>query len=449
MVMGLVTFLSLVLVGSLFALGVFDQPNINSNNLFGIGENCKFGGVFNCREFGVYNSCLVLNLENTAERSLIIERINISSDVLKNNCNFVLGQTSSDDGYLRSGETRRFILNSNDESCDFIKSKSKQLNSYDVHINYSWSSNRGDKGFIKGVIVSKSPITDNNLCNSGLNGVCGSSLYTCKIGSFVNTTTNPNTPIWQCNGYKKGSNTICKPIKGICNNKNKDSCKSGEARPIIKDNTTHYLWYCKGLNGGDDSNECYSLKINAEILPSSNSIPISGECGPTRNTCADGKGDPLARNSNETHYRWYCRGLFEGQDAECNICRPQLGGWSKWSECKAYQTRTCDNPTPTCGGTCPNGKLTETQSCTMGCNPQRADWKRHSSGCGSCQGDLIDKLCKVKGYKGARIHGCIYWRLYGGGCDGYVGGVSYRCYSPGYIDGEFYLSKEKVQECFY
>jgi Thrombospondin type 1 domain len=53
------------------------------------------------------------------------------------------------------------------------------------------------------------------------------------------------------------------------------------------------------------------------------------------------------------------------------------GGWSAWSACSApcgpgtqTQTRTCDNPTPFCGGAACVGSATNTQACNLGaCAP--------------------------------------------------------------------------------
>ena len=447
MVVGLVAFFSLSLVGGFFAFGVFDAPNKTNSaggGLFDVSENCEFGGLFGCPDFGVFSTCLSLDLENSGGRDLVVEKITVNSNVLAgDNCGFVLGQTSSQDGFLRAGETGRFVLNSAVNDCGFTKTTSKKLNEYKVNVHYSWESNRGDTGVVKGKILSSPPTIDSNLCKGVLNGVCGSSVHSCKIGKYVDLTTNQGNPIWHCEGYNGGLNTTCKPIDGVCNDA-QDSCDSGEARPILGNNT-HYFWYCKGLHGGIDSGTCNALRSFTEPSHPNKGLALSGECGTERNTCVN--GNPIARNSNNTHHRWYCRGFFGGSTDDCSVCAPIPGGWSRYTSCDSssgecgwgYQHRHCNSPSPSCGGTCSNGKLKESISCYEDCdgdkmcsNGQCVDYpKCHptaSKGWGPC---------RIFGYGNKECgDGWQYCSCYKGEkCYNTVGGFIRECYKYCYYGG--------------
>ncbi len=86
-----------------------------------------------------------------------------------------------------------------------------------------------------------------NLCSSG-------SLTTARVDS------NPTSWDWAC-GASGYSNVFCsapKPTKidGACGLL-LESCVSGSQTTAVKQPNGDYHWYCKGINGGRDSNLCY------------------------------------------------------------------------------------------------------------------------------------------------------------------------------------------------
>jgi len=77
---------------------------------------------------------------------------------------------------------------------------------------------------------------------------------------------------------------------------------------------------------------------------------------------------------------------------------PVNGGWTSWSTCSATcgggtQTRTCTNPTPSCGGaTCPGGidQPCNTQAC---CSPVNGGWTSWSTCSATCGGGTQTRTC--------------------------------------------------------
>ena len=287
--------------------------------LFG-RESCAFPGLFGCSEFGVFDDCLVLELENLVERDVIVERVDAVSGSLNGSCSFVLGQDGGS-GVLSLGEKHRMILIGS--GCSFVNDGVGGMNEYLINISYSWLSNRAVGGVIEGRLTSQSSSgTSGGVCEASLSGVCGNALDSCAAGAYRNLSAG-----WSCDGLRGGRNVSCKVVEGICD-VGFESCQAGAFRDIL-DNTTHYLWSCKGLSGGIDADNC-SLERDA-LTPS----------------------DPS--------------------------CTPIDGGWSDWGVCypsssgkecgSGFKYRACASPTSSCGGRSCVGS--NKLSCVKGCGPEK------------------------------------------------------------------------------
>ena len=270
--------------------------------LFG-SESCVFGGLFGCPDFAVFDSCMVLELENLVERGIVVEKIVAHSASLKGECSFVLGQASGS-GVLGLGERHRAVLAG--DGCRFVND-GRGMNEYKLNVSYSWESNRAVGGFIEGTLLSKgSSGSGDGVCSAGIAGVCGHTNNSCAAGTFRNSPGG-----WTCEGLNGGRNATCKVVDGICDVKF-ESCQAGAFRDIL-DNNSHYLWSCKGLSGGANAENC-SLD-RSSLNPS---IPLNRQCGTGRDNCTAGIYSDAMDNS--THYLWKCGWSCDGRTGDLSNC---------------------------------------------------------------------------------------------------------------------------------
>lgn len=202
------------------------------------------------------------------------------------------------------------------------------------------------------------------------NGACGSSLNSCASGSFSDVADSASAFLWNCHGIAGGSSTGCSqirpgqcgsanngtysssphsssalcalgtssavsgtgpwtwtcstasgsascssgycapPVTGSCNNAIVNGCSAGDLVDLT-DNSTDYLWQCKGLNGGPDSPQCSKAK------PSS----LAGSCGNSINTCNAGSFSDTADDT--TNFNWQCLGSNGGASVNCTQAKTE------------------------------------------------------------------------------------------------------------------------------
>ncbi len=95
------------------------------------------------------------------------------------------------------------------------------------------------------------------------------------------------------------------PVDGVCGTE-LNSCTVGSLNDTA-DSDTNYLWDCQGENGGNDAH-CSKLK------------PINGACGTAVNSCTAGMLNDTA--DSDTNYLWDCVGLYDGTTAHCSAAIP-------------------------------------------------------------------------------------------------------------------------------
>ena len=142
-----------------------------------------------------------------------------------------------------------------------------------------------------------------------INGACNNSQRnSCSAGTSNDAVIADTSTFykWHCVGQHGGTTaTSCqirKPINGVCNNSQRNSCSAGTSNDaVIADTSTFYKWHCVGQHGGTTAADCQI------------EIPINGVCGDARNSCSAGNPSPIADSS--THHRWHCVGLHGGTTA--------------------------------------------------------------------------------------------------------------------------------------
>ena len=156
-----------------------------------------------------------------------------------------------------------------------------------------------------------------------INGVCNNSQRNGCIAGTSNDSAIADTNIhykWYCVGLHGGTTaTGCqktKPINGVCNNSQRNSCTSGNPNDsIVADTSTYYKWHCVGLHGGTTATGCQKTK------------PINGVCNNSqRNGCTAGTSNDSAIADTNIHYKWHCVGLHGGTTATgCQKAKPING----------------------------------------------------------------------------------------------------------------------------
>ncbi len=110
------------------------------------------------------------------------------------------------------------------------------------------------------VINPRINVTQNNTITRSIDdlvqsGVCGANNNICTTGIPEDTVDNSTHYLWKCNGINGGNNDLCNelipPIVGVCGTNN-NACTIGNMQDT-NDNSTHYLWECNGINGGTNS----------------------------------------------------------------------------------------------------------------------------------------------------------------------------------------------------
>ena len=184
----------------------------------------------------------------------------------------------------------------------------------DTNTHYQWHC-EGKNGGSTATNCQKAKSV-NGICNNLIKNGCASG--TANDSAIADTSTHY---LWHCEGKNGGSTAtncqIIKAITGICDNRSRNSCKSGTPYDsFIADTNTHYQWYCVGSNGGTTATNCQKVK------------PVNGVCNNSqRNGCTSGTANDLAVADTNTHYQWHCVGKNGGSTAtNCQKAKTPVNG---------------------------------------------------------------------------------------------------------------------------
>ena len=193
--------------------------------------------------------------------------------------------------------------------------------------------------------------------------------------------------LWRCDGEHGGRNSSkCfirvedVPVDGVCDDSVRNGCAAGTANDgAIPDSSNAYLWRCDGLHGGENSEKC--LKFMAVDGGWSDWSACSATACGSGGTQTRHCDNPSPQGGQECLKLDGTRGTSETR--ACTGNAPVDGGWSAWGSCSAAgcgaagtQTRTCDNPSPGCGGSACSGP--SSRSCTAN-EPVDGGWSAWSA----------------------------------------------------------------------
>ena len=175
--------------------------------------------------------------------------------------------------------------------------------------------------------------------------------------------------LWRCDGLHGGANSErCRkfiPVDGACDESVRNGCSAGTANDdAIADTSSAYLWRCDGLHGGTNSERCRKfMAVDGGWSDwSACSATACGGSGTQTRSC----DSPSPEHGGQECLKLDgTRGTSETR--ACTGASALDGGWSAWSSCSAScgtgrQTRTCTNPAPGCGGSACSGP--SLRSCT-------------------------------------------------------------------------------------
>lgn len=146
-----------------------------------------------------------------------------------------------------------------------------------------------------------------------IDGQCSSSVNSCQSGSFYNVADSATQSLWKCNGAGGGLTILCSssfsttPVDGVCSPTAYNGCMQGSSVDLADTSDTNF-WRCDGFNGGVSS--------NCTLPRGSNQSSANGQCGPTKNSCNVGNFVDTADNT--TQYLWICRGILGAADSNCS-----------------------------------------------------------------------------------------------------------------------------------
>ncbi len=120
-----------------------------------IPERCSFSAGMNCENYQVVSNQIVLVLQNSQGRDMLVSRVAASSDALGTGD---LGVVCADNTavMLNDGERATFILDEPDVpgSCDY-RETGRDKNAYDINISYSWQDSPAITHVLNGELLAK------------------------------------------------------------------------------------------------------------------------------------------------------------------------------------------------------------------------------------------------------------------------------------------------------
>ncbi len=200
--------------------------------------------------------------------------------------------------------------------------------------------------------------------------VCGSGKDICIVGNVYNSSSNSTHHIWYCSGVNGGNDTMCSklkppsPVNGVCNNAIRNGCTSGTSNDgAYNDTPTHYRWRCEGLNGGNNSGMCSKAKscgacqgtcAYSSSVSCGTSIPaVSGTCSNTGVSCT--------KSCSGTGT--YCS--YSSYTCDGSSCVPILCGTCVGT-CASTSSEACGTSLPYVSGTCSISGASCTKTCGTG-----------------------------------------------------------------------------------
>lgn len=94
------------------------------------------------------------------------------------------------------------------------------------------------------------------------NGVCGSAVNTCSVGTFVDVADSATRSLWSCAGLNGGTTASCsapKVVNGACGSTN--TCAAGTFLDVA-DTSSELRWSCVGLNGGSTASCASAIALS-------------------------------------------------------------------------------------------------------------------------------------------------------------------------------------------
>lgn len=94
------------------------------------------------------------------------------------------------------------------------------------------------------------------------NGVCGSAVNTCSVGTFVDVADSATRSLWSCAGLNGGTTASCsapKVVNGACGSTN--TCAAGTFLDVA-DTSSEIRWSCVGLNGGSTASCASAIALS-------------------------------------------------------------------------------------------------------------------------------------------------------------------------------------------
>lgn len=218
----------------------------------------------------------------------------------------------------------------------------------DTTTDYNWTC-QGQYGGTDEVCTYPKPV--NGTCSSpSIKGQCASGDTSGAVAVGANFE-------WTCRGSFGGTDSptcsIPVPVDGQCDNSVRNGCTIGTSNDAeIADNPTHYRWRCDGLYGGANSPACEILR------------PVDGVCDNSNdNSCAAGVANDAAVADTLFVENWRCDGQYGGANSgTCTIgktCQPPPTGTDEHGTCgNAHGGNFVTTAEVNTAGRCLTGTLT-------------------------------------------------------------------------------------------
>ena len=259
------------------------------------------------------------------------------------------------------------------------------------------------------------------------NGQCDNSVVDgCTQGTPSQATYGDTSAEWRwhCDDSPQGlgcsPSGMCSKTKNPCNLPWGGSISSGSSVTAYLNGTEQCTCISETRTCDDGSLSGSYTNASCSITCGANWCNAANQC--TNKTCASGLkcvgpsapgctgATPVGACGNTCTTDWYwgccpvgqgvcsnlykcCTGAADCPGGTCNFsCSPVNGGWSGWSACSVScgggtQTRTCDNPAPSCGGA--NCSGSSSQACNTSCCSDGAGCTANSQCCSNnCSGNV-------------------------------------------------------------
>ena len=194
-------------------------------------------------------------------------------------------------------------------------------------------------------------------CRNPVNGACGGGINSCSAGYLgENHAQSGGIYDWFCMGIDGGANS------GLC--------RYTPPPPQCSSSCGGWSGCSASCGGGSQSRTCTrgDCSTYGQSQSCNTQDCCSSSCGGWSGCSASCGGGSQSRTCTRTNCSTY------SQSQSCNTqCCPVNGGWSGWSGwsgCSAScgggtqsRSRSCNNPSPSCGGAGCSGSSNESQSC--------------------------------------------------------------------------------------